>query len=124
MITLSHYIDLIILNADGLESSHSSSRWLCTLKSRTGPNGDRYCRRQQPPPRLQRYGRPALHERYSQRSYAVQPVTPLGGLIKLLSNFQLLIVVTVIHTCTADDVYDGYFIPKGTIVVGKNTTIG
>jgi len=52
-----------------------------------------------------------------------QPVTPLGGLIKLFSDLQSLIVVTVVHMCTADDEYDGYFIPKGTIVVGKNTTI-
>jgi len=53
-----------------------------------------------------------------------QPVTPLGGLIKLLSDFQSLIVVTVVHMCTADDEDDGYFTSKGTIVMGKNTTIG
>jgi len=48
-----------------------------------------------------------------------QPVTPLGGLIKLLSDFQLLIVLTVVHMCTADDEYHEYFIPKDTIVMGN-----
>jgi len=52
-----------------------------------------------------------------------QPVTPLGRLSKLLSNLQLLIVLTVVHMCTADDEYDGYFIPKGTIVMGNTWSV-
>jgi len=52
-----------------------------------------------------------------------QPVTPLGRLSKLLSNLQLLIVLTVVHMCTANDEYDGYFIPKGTIVMGNTWSV-
>jgi len=51
-----------------------------------------------------------------------QPVTPLGKLnfsIKLLENFGLTIILEAAHMCTADDEYDGYFIPKGTLVLGN-----
>ena len=35
-------------------------------------------------------------------------------------NLQLVIDLTAAaHMCTADDDYDGYFIPKGTIVLGN-----
>ena len=52
-----------------------------------------------------------------------QPVTPLGGLTKLLLKVKVLIVLTVVHMCTADDEYDGYFIPKGTIVMGNTWSV-
>jgi len=52
-----------------------------------------------------------------------QPVAPLGILYNLLSNLQLLIVLTATHMCTADDEYDGYFIPKGTVVLGNTWSV-
>jgi len=55
-----------------------------------------------------------------------QPVTPLGMLIsvsKLLDNFGLTIILKAAHMCTADDEYGGYFIPKGTLVLGNTWSV-
>jgi len=127
MVTLSHYVDLIFifLNADGFDSAVILPRDGFVPRSpEKGPNGDRCCHRQQPPPLLQRYERPALHERYCERSHAVAAGEPFRWVNQdSLSNLQLLIVLTVVHMCTADDEYDGYCIPKGTIVMGNTWSV-
>lgn len=53
-------------------------------------------------------------------------VTPLGRneLPAFTLYFRLLVLRTVLiavpHSLLEDDVYDGYFIPKGTIVIGNS----
>ena len=48
-------------------------------------------------------------------------VGPLGG--PDLSSFSLCIILTgskaIPHMATNDDEYDGYYIPKGTVVIGN-----
>jgi len=54
------------------------------------------------------------------------PVAPLGSFIRApsIKFFRLLIFFTGgIHMCTADDEYDGYFIPKGTVVIGNSWSV-
>ena len=35
----------------------------------------------------------------------------------------LTIILKAAHMCTADDEYDGYFIPKGTLVLGNTWSV-
>ena len=57
-----------------------------------------------------------------------QPVTPLGTCTlciraPLKTLQQLIFYITAAHMCTADDEYDGYFILKGTVVLGNSWSI-
>jgi len=56
---------------------------------------------------------------------------PVGNLCTLTTFIQapsksfplLIVLIAIAHTCSAHDEYDGYFIPKGTIVLGNTWSV-
>ncbi|KIJ97235.1 hypothetical protein K443DRAFT_257636 [Laccaria amethystina LaAM-08-1] len=47
----------------------------------------------------------------------------INAIVKELMRWQLVIPLGLAHMATDDDEYDGYFIPKGTIVIGASWSI-
>ncbi|KAF9442390.1 cytochrome P450 [Macrolepiota fuliginosa MF-IS2] len=47
----------------------------------------------------------------------------INAMVKESMRWQLVLPLGVVHMCTNGDEYDGYYIPKGTIVIGNAWTI-
>ena len=60
-----------------------------------------------------------VHNQFSPLlSFRWQPITPTGKFIVNLSDYFVIILSSGVPHCpTKDDVYEGYHIPKGSIVI-------